>query len=168
MLAPGLLIWITKNILVGSCSGLKPGLEAGDFIIPIASCGRESTVKIYSRESDVQQPNKVLSDSIKAQFLKDNFKIWEGPIVTCQASLAQTVEDVYQWSEEGYYGVEMESSTVFAVPSHFSVPSAAVIYVADNLIENQTHLSDSYREQAEMRRARQSYQIKVALRELSL
>lgn len=157
-----------KNILAGSCGGLKPGLKAGDFIIPTASYGRESTVNMYSREGDMQQPDRLLSDSMKTQFIKDDFKIWEGPIMTCQSSLAQTVEDVHQWSKEGYYGVEMESSTVFAVSSHFSVPSTAVIYIADNLIENQTHLSDSYREQAEMRKARQSYQIKVALQELFL
>ena len=155
-----------KNILVGSCGGLKHGIHSGDFIIPTSSYGQESTVMMYDRENPIQYCDKNLSDSLKARLLKDNNNVWEGPTVTCQASLGQTAEDVRQWSEAGYFGVEMEASTVFAVSKHFSVPAAASIYVADNLIENQTHLSKSYASQAEMRQKRQHSQIKAALEEL--
>lgn len=65
-------------------------------------------------------------------------------MVTCQGSLGQTEEDVQQWSKEGYFGVDMETSTFFAVSNYFSVPSAATVYVADNLIEGQTPLSDDF------------------------
>ena len=64
--------------------------------------------------------------------------------MTCQAMLAETEADVKVWSEQGYYGVEMEASTLFAVSNHFGVPSAAILRVGDNLIENETVHSESF------------------------
>lgn len=155
-----------KNILVGSCGGLKPGVKSGDFIIPMCSYGQESTVLMYNRESNLQYSKKTLSDSLKSRLANSEVSVWEGATMTCQASLAQSADDIQQWSGDGYFGVEMEASTVFAVSNHFSVPSSAIFYVADNLIENQTHLSDSYKDQADMRKQRQHYQVKAALQEL--
>ena len=155
-----------KNILVGSCGGLKQGIKSGDFIIPMSSYGQESTVLVYNRESNLQYSNKALSDSLKKHLTGSGVDVWDGPTMTCQASLAQSTDDIQQWTKDNYIGVEMEASTVFAVSNHFSVPSSAIFYVADNLIENQTHLSDSYKDQADMRKQRQHYQVKAALQEL--
>lgn len=38
-----------KNILLGSCGGLKTGMKQGDFIVPDSSFGEESSVRIYNR-----------------------------------------------------------------------------------------------------------------------
>jgi purine-nucleoside phosphorylase len=50
--------------------------------------------------------------------------------------LGETPEDIKKWSEEGYLGVEMESSTFFAVSNSFNVPSVAVMHISDNLVKN--------------------------------
>lgn len=154
-----------KNILIGSCGGLKPGIKSGDFIIPTDSFSQDTTATMYNRDTLNHVADETLSNSVE-QRLDHDIQIWRGPTTTCQASLAQTENDVNKWSNDGYLGVEMEVASVFAVSRHFSVPAAAIIYVADNLIENQTHLSESYKEQADMRKDRQHHQIKVALEEL--
>ena len=59
-------------------------------------------------------------------------------MITCQAMLAETWEDICEWSSRGFYGVEMEASTVFAVSQHFKVPATAMLNIADNLIEKET------------------------------
>ena len=155
-----------KNIFVGSCGGLKPGINSGDFIIPTSSYGQESSVRIYNRESPVQYSDIILNISLEKQLSSDGDAIWKGPMVTCQGSLGQTADDVHQWSNEGYFGVDMETSTVFAVSNHFSVPSAACVYVADNLIEAQTPLSVDYINQADMRQQRRYLQIQAAIKVL--
>jgi len=155
-----------KNILVGSCGGLKSGMKSGDFIVPTSSYGQESSVRIYNRREAIQYPDKELGESLEKKLSDDNNKVWKGPMVTCQGSLGQTEEDVRQWSAEGYFGVDMETSTVFAVSNHFSVPSAASVYVADNIVEGQTPLSEDFAEQADMRQQRRYRQIQVALEEL--
>ncbi len=156
-----------KNILLGSCGGLKPGMKQGDFIVPESSYGEESSVKMYNRESPTQYPNKPLSEKLTAALSEDGTKVWSGPMVTCQAMIGETMDDIRSWSRDGYFGVEMEASTVFAVSNHFKVPSAASLYVGDNLIEEHTNMSEEYAAEADIRNQNQLKQIKIALSELA-
>lgn len=155
-----------KNILVGSCGGLKPGMKAGDFIIPESSFAEESSVRIYNRDTPIQVPDEELSTALEAQLSESDTKIWRGPMVTCQAMIGETMEDVKRWSKDGYYAVEMEASTVFAVSQHLKVPAAAIMYIGDNLIENHHNMSEDYAKEEHTRELRQRRQIKVALKEL--
>lgn len=155
-----------KNILAGSCGGLKQGMKPGDFIIPTSSFGEESSARIYNRESPIQYADKKLSESLKTRLTNEHTNIWRGPTVTCQAMIGETQEDVQKWSSDGYYGVEMEASTVFAVSNHFGVPSAASMYVGDNLIEQHSVMSEDYASEADIREQNQKKQIRAALEEL--
>lgn len=154
-----------KNLFIGSCGGLKSGMATGDFLIPTSSYGEESSVRMYNRNSPLQFSDEKLSTSIKSRLGK-NTKIWDGPIITCQGMLGETAEDVKNWSNDGYFGVEMETSTVFAVSSHFNIPSAAIVFVGDNLIENQTNISEEYVGQSDIRELNRNRQIKAAIKEL--
>lgn len=155
-----------KNILLGSCGGLKPGIKQGDFIVPDSSYSEESSARIYNRESEVHYSDKELSDKISKNLEVDDTKVWRGPMVTCQAMIGETLDDVKKWSADGYFGVEMEASTVFAVSKHFNVPSAASLYVGDNLIEEHNNMSEEYAVEADTRKQNQVKQIKMALSEL--
>lgn len=157
-----------KNILLGSCGGLKPGMKQGDFIVPNNSYGEESSVRIYNRESPIQYSNKGLSEKISSKLGENGSKVWHGPTITCQAMIGETEEDIKEWSDNGYFGVEMESSTVFAVSNHFNVASAASLYVGDNLIEGHSNMSEEFVLEADARKQNQEKQIKIALSELLL
>lgn len=155
-----------KNILLGSCGGLRSGIKQGDFIIPDSSFSEESSARMYNRESNVHYSDKELSDKIAKNLEYENTKIWRGPMVTCQAMIGETLDDIKKWSAEGFFGVEMEASTVFAVSKHFNVPSAASLYVGDNLIEEHNNMSEEYAAEADIRKQNQVKQIKMALSEL--
>ena len=154
-----------KNVFVGSCGGLRKGMKPGDFLMPTSSYGQESSVRIYNRESPIQHPDEKLSESLKSR-LSNEVKIWEGPVVTCQAMIGETTEDVQTWAKDGYYGVEMETSTVFAVSSYFNVPATAIMYVGDNLIEEHTNMSDDFANEEGLRRTRRQQEFKVAIEEV--
>lgn len=126
-----------KNIHIGSCGGLNPNINSLSFLIPNYSYGNESSTRLYDRKNtnNIHYSDKKLNMKIKAKI--DNEVVWEGPIITCGAMLAETREDVEQWSKDGYFGVEMETSTVFSVSNYFKVPSSALVYIADNLIKGQ-------------------------------
>lgn len=155
-----------KNILLGSCGGLKPGLKQGEFVVPDSSYGEESSVKIYNRESNVQYSDNKLSETLASRLAEDGTKVWRGPTVTCQAMIGETMDDINAWSNDGYFGVEMEAATVFAVSNHFGVSSAASLYIGDNLIERHNNMSDEYAAEADTRKQNQLKQIKIALSEL--
>lgn len=143
-----------KNIHIGSCGGLHPEMESLDLIIPTWSYGNESTTRVYDREAT---DFKHYSDENLSKELEKNlphkYTIKNGPIITVQAMLGETWDDVKSWSEDGYYGVEMETATVFSVSKCFNVPSAALLYISDNLIKGQTAGDDSHIQQKEVREA---------------
>lgn len=141
-----------KNIHVGSCGGLHPEIESLDLIIPTWSYGNESITRIYNKEAkDFKHfPDESLSKLLE-QNIDKKYNIKKGPIITNQAMMGESLEDVLNWSKDGYYGVEMEISTVFSVSKYFKVPSTALVYVSDNLIKNQTVGDESHLKQKELR-----------------
>ena len=141
-------------------------MKQGDFVVPVSSYGEESSVKIYNQQSNTQYPNSELSESLATKLSEDGSKVWRGPMVTCQAMIGETLDDVKNWSADGYYGVEMEASTVFAVSNHFNVPSSASLYIGDNLIEEHNQMSEEYAAEADSREQNQLKQIKIALSDI--
>lgn len=141
-----------KNIHIGSCGGLYPKMQSLDFVVPNWSFGDDSVTRVYSRDiKDFRHySDKNLSEQLKSKISLSN-KILEGPIITCQAMMGETWEDVERWSNEGYHGVEMETSTVFSISNSFKIPSASIMYVSDNLIKGQTVGDDSHVAQKDIR-----------------
>lgn len=86
--------------------------------------------------------------------------------MTCEAMLAESEKDVKTWSKEGYLGVEMEASTVFAVSNHFKAPSAAVLLVGENLIKEESVLQENYLKMANKRREIRQDFLKAAIKEI--
>lgn len=156
-----------KNILLGSCGGLAPGISGLDIIIPTYSYGNESPTRMYNPEAmdNKHYSNEKLSESIKNR-IGSEYKIYRDGTTTCQAMLAETWDDVQKWSKEGFIGVEMEAATVFAVSKHFNVPAAAILRVGDNLIEKETVGSESYESRREKAEEMKRMQYEVALAEL--
>jgi len=136
LLHVGCLFGSKKNFLVGTCGGLQKNLETGDLVIPTYTYGNESTTRIY--QPDIKDHKHYADEELREEFVKSisDYKIHSGPIITCQGMLGETPEDIKKWSEEGYLGVEMESSTFFAVSNSFNVPSVAVMHISDNLVKN--------------------------------
>lgn len=156
-----------KNIHIGSCGGLHPEINSLDFIIPTWSFGNDSVTRLYSRDvADFKHySDKKLSQLLKEKITLPN-KIWEGPIVNCQGMMGETWEDVQSWSKDGYYGVEMETSTLFSVSNHYKVPCAGLVYVSDNLIKGQTIEDEAYNSQKTLREESKNEVFRAGLKTL--
>lgn len=134
------------NILLGTCGGLIKNANTLDFVVPEWSYAEESSAKGYEPNSGHRyKPDRRLSDRLAERIGLDHV-VHRGPTITFQAMLAETWDDVVQWAEQGYVGVEMEAATVFAVSKHFGVPAAAVLRVGDKLIGQETAFSEGYRQ----------------------
>lgn len=155
-----------KNILVGSCGELKKGISSMELVIPTWSFAEESSAKAYIPAAEGKYwANKELSARL-AKKLLDKYRIHKGPTTTCQAMMAETWEDIVKWSKAGFCGVEMEAATVFAVSQHFNVPAAAILRIADNLIEAETVLDTSYKNAGSLRRQVSQDILDTVVREL--
>ena len=142
-----------KNILLGSCGGLKSGASSLDVIVPTWSFAEESSAKAYSPSSNNKyESDKQLSDAL-TKILEKESTVYRGPTITYQAMMAETWNDIQNWSQAGYLGVEMEAATVFSISKHFKIPAAAVLMIADYLIEKQTVLDNDYEKSNHLRRS---------------
>lgn len=161
------LLGSKKNILVGSCGGLIPSGLAGDIVIPTSCYGNESTTRMYqpNNEEFTYFSDKILNESIKAK-IDPKFNIIEGKLMTCQGAMMESWEDIQRWSNEGYVGVEMESSTMFAVSNHFKIPSSAILFIADNLINKETLFDKDFEKLKEKLKESKFETFKAAFEEL--
>ncbi len=154
------------TILLGTCGGLKRGLKTEDIIVPICSFAEESSAKAYQPQSNNKyHANAKLSAELSA-LLMPNYNVVSGETITYQAMLAETWDDIQNWSNQGYVGVEMEAATIFAVSNHFNVPAAAVLRVADNLIEEHTVLDINFEKNRDARRKLSQSMFEVVLKVL--
>lgn len=154
------------NLLVGMCGGLQKSVATNDVIVPISTYGNESTTRMYALKDELNhKSDQNLSQKIKS--LIDYAPVHVGELTTCQAMLGESIEDIQKWENDGFIGVEMESSTLFAVSNHFNIKAAAILQVADNLAHNVSVLSAEYKlmkeQRYEIRRKNMSLAIKLVI-----
>ncbi len=159
------LLGSKKNILIGVVGGLMKGIKPADFIIPTASKGNQNAFMYDRTARDMLfYPDKELSTKLKHRL--GDVPIYEGTTVTCEVMFAETIEDVQEWSEQGYLGVEMEAAMFFALSKHFSVPAAGILTVADNLIEEITFFDEAHQDSQEAREAARKLRYEASVAEL--
>lgn len=132
------------NIVIGSCGGLLAGADTPEVIVPTYAYADESASRMYEPNASHRHCSDEDLDQRLIKRLDAKHKVWHGPTVTCQAMMAETWEDIQAWSSEGYYGVEMEAATVFAISNHFKSSSAALLVIGDNLVQEKTVLDVNY------------------------
>jgi len=145
---------------------LKKGASSLEIIIPEWSHGDESSARSYQPDSKGRHLADVSMSGRVAAKLSKKYTVHRGSTVTHQAMAGETWEDVLNWSKQGYSGVEMEASTVFAVSNHFNVPSAAILRIGDNLIEQETVMDINYESSRDLHRQVSQDIFDVAVEEL--
>lgn len=155
-----------KSIIhLGSFGALQPDMQPGDILLPRKAYGDESTTRMYARTNT--QPFFSADEKLHSEIAEA-----VGPhthydsVISIQAMLAETPEDVIEWQKEGYAGVEMECASLFAVAEHFDVPAAAALYAGDNLATNVLVTNDTYAESQQNRNAAQHRIFIAALKTL--
>lgn len=154
------------NIVVGSCGGLLAQADTPDIIVPTYAYADESATRMYEPDTENKHAASEALSRRLIERLDNAHTVWHGPTVTCQAMMAETWDDIQRWSGQGYYGVEMEAATVFAVSNHFKRQSAALLVIGDNLVQEKTVLDVNYESGAVTRQNVRGDLLKAALQEL--
>ena len=153
-----------QNVVIGSCGGLFANADTPEILVPTYAYADESTTRMYeSNVSNQHQSDENLNQRL-IKHLEERHKVWHGPTVTCQAMMAETWEDIQRWSRDGYYGVEMEAATVFAVSNYFKRSSAALLVIGDNLVQEKTVLDVNYEDGSMARQRVRQDMLQAALR----
>ncbi|MBU1930622.1 hypothetical protein KJ972_03885, partial [Candidatus Micrarchaeota archaeon] len=65
------------------------------------------------------------------------FRVFKKPIFSTSAILAETKGMIRNWSKKGFFGVDLETAATFAIAKHFGVACAGLLFLSDNVIEDQ-------------------------------
>ena len=149
-------------VQIGSFGGTRRGLSVGDLLL-VTGAGRGDGASDWYLPKEVPaRPDDALLEQLRSLLTEGGLTWHEGPVFTTPAFMAEKWEDILRWEAEGYAGVEMEAATTFAVAQHFGVPSASLIYLLDNLIEER-HLLDNTEDERERTRESRRLVEEVAL-----
>lgn len=154
------------NIVIGNCGGLLADADTPEIIVPTYAYANESATRMYEPNPQHQHASSEGLNQKLIKHLVEKHTVWYGPTVTCQAMMAETWEDIQEWSKAGYYGVEMEAATVFAVSNHFKRQSAALLVIGDNLVQEKTVLDVNYESGQATRLSVRGKLLSAALKEL--
>ena len=161
------VIGVKGIVQTGSFGGTRKGLQIGDLLL-VTGAGRGDGASDWYLPKDAPAlPDAELTEGCRALLNKRGLTWYEGPVFTTPAFMAEKWEDILRWEAQGYAGVEMEAATTFAVAQHFGVPSACLIHLSDNLIEER-HLLDNTQDERQYLRQRQELVEDVALEAMTL
>jgi purine-nucleoside phosphorylase len=128
-------------IHIGNTGGLQKDLKTGDIVVPSYADADDSAPRMYARP-ETEQSFPVDTELSERLATNIGAPTDRRPVISIQAMLAETREDVAVWEKGGYAGVDLECATIFAVANHFNIPVAAAVYVADNLA-NESLVTDA-------------------------
>jgi len=130
----------TKRVIqIGSCGGLQEGVVTGDILLSERAKIGEGASQYYG-QTDVSLATPELLNKAQQSFEQQDFKVHRGLHLTTSALFAQPPERVKAWQQEGYLGVDMETSAVFSAASFFNMECASLLFVWDELLNDRTWL----------------------------
>jgi len=143
------VLGVKRIVQIGSYGATRKGLEVGDLTL-VTGAGRGDGASNWYLPADVPaRADEGLTERLRT-LLRERGLTWhEGKVFTTPAFMAETWEDIARWEAEGYIGVEMEAAATFAIAQHFGIPSACLLYLLDNLVQERhlLHNTESEREQ---------------------
>ena len=122
-----------RFIQIGYCGGLTKDLKYGDILVVTGAKAEDGVSTQYWPDRNSFSASMALVE--KAQFLltekSQPYKI--GPVVTTSAMFLETEKTVSAWQKDGYWGVDGETATTFAVAEKFGAESISLLTCSDNL-----------------------------------
>ncbi len=128
------VLGIKAAIQIGSFGALQKGMKVGEMLIPTFSEKKEGAANFYFRgkADSSKRLDKILLKICEERGIKGYNK----KMLSVAAMLAETKELIKKWNKKGYFGVDLETATTFAVAKHFRVERCALLRMIDNVIES--------------------------------
>jgi len=126
-------------IALGTCGALQQNIDCGDIIVADAAQAGDCLSMHYGYEyNQVIQADAGLSTSLSGFLDRRGLPVHQGPIVTTGAVFRETDELIAGWNSQGYLGVELEASALFALAHWMKVKATIALLVTDSPVRGET------------------------------
>jgi purine-nucleoside phosphorylase len=137
-----------RVIQTGVCGGLTATQRAGDLVLASAAGCGEGAVACYLPGTETVNASTDLLE--RAHTRAGNDGVHVGPVWTTAALLAEGMDDLRRWRDEGYIAVDMETATTFGVAAWAGKECVSVLSIFDNPLDG-AHLGLEEADKASLR-----------------
>ncbi|NNE11456.1 MAG: purine-nucleoside phosphorylase [Ilumatobacter sp.] len=139
------MLGVRRLVRVGTCGGLKDGMQMGDTVIGVSATPEDTTPLRYA-QMDSYAPAATFELAERAAQLsrEQGATVHVGPIVTSGVFYDPDPGTFARWKRTGHIGVEMEAAMMYTVAAIKGLEALAMMTVSDLLEESgdTTRISD--------------------------
>ena len=124
---------------LGTCGALQREIACGDIIVADSAKAGDCMSLHYGFDyNQVIPAGKGLTASLSDFLARRGLTVHVGPIVTTGAVMRETEEVIDEWNRDGYLGVELEASALFALANWMGIKSTMALLVTDSPVRRET------------------------------
>lgn len=126
-----------RLIRVGTCGGLKTGMQMGDTVLALSATADDETPLRYAQMPSYAPAATFELAEAAARLSRENgTTVHVGPVVTSGVFYDPDPTTFARWKRVGHIGVEMEAAMMYAVAAVHGIEALAVMTVSDLLGES--------------------------------
>ena len=124
---------------IGTCGALQNDIDCGDIIVADSAWAGDCLSLHYGFSyGDRIDADRELTVALADSMQRQGLPVRKGPIVTTGAAFRETAELLDSWNSDGYLGVELEASSLFALGDYLEISTAISLLVTDNPVRMET------------------------------
>jgi 5'-methylthioadenosine phosphorylase/purine-nucleoside phosphorylase len=133
------MLGVQRLVRVGTCGGLKDGMQMGDTVIGLSATPEDTTPLRYA-QMDSYAPCATFGLAAEAARLSEEqgATVHVGPILTSGVFYDPDPGTFARWKRTGHIGVEMEAAMMYTVAAVKGIEALAMMTVSDILAEDET------------------------------
>lgn len=130
---------VDSVIGIGTCGALQREIDCGDIIVPESAQAGDCLSMHYGFEYGDRIPaDPELTHALAGFLERRGLAVHSGPIVTTGAAFRETGDLIESWNRDGFLGVELEASSLFALGSYMGIRTTISLIVTDSPIRMET------------------------------
>jgi len=130
---------VDSVIGIGTCGALQREIDCGDIIVADSAQAGDCLSMHYGFEyGDRISADDGLTNALAGFMERRGFPVHAGPIVTTGAAFRETEELIDSWNRDGFLGVELEASSMFALGKYMDIKAAMALIVTDSPVRMET------------------------------
>ncbi len=139
------MLGATRLIRVGTCGGLKDGMQMGDTVIGLSATAEDETpLRLAKMSSYAPAATFELAEVAARLSREEGTTVHVGPIVTSGVFYDPDPHTFARWKRVGHIGVEMEAAMMYTIAAIHGIEALAMMTVSDLLEQSgdTTRISD--------------------------
>jgi 5'-methylthioadenosine phosphorylase/purine-nucleoside phosphorylase len=131
------MLGVKRLLRVGTCGGLKDGMQMGDTVLAVSATAEDPTPLRYAQMASYAPACTFeLAETAARLSREQGATVHVGPVVTSAIFYDPDKSTFARWKRVGHIGVEMEAAMMYTIAAVHGIEALAMMTVSDLLYES--------------------------------